>query len=187
MGQPFLITGLPRSRTAWFALLANMAPRTVCYHEPTADSESFDEMLDLWEATDWDYIGISDSTLGFQIGRILRDVKPRVLVIERPIEDVRKSLVAYLSGLEISMPRIDAYLTSLLASITENIAHPSIHRVGFEELRDEGNVRDALAWILPGAEVRSLDLIMRMNVQVDRDYAISKAKIPHNHWYRCAA
>lgn len=40
--SPFLLFGLPRSRTAWFSTMLSLGKRT-CYHELEADCLSFDE------------------------------------------------------------------------------------------------------------------------------------------------
>lgn len=183
--RPFLITGLPRSRTAWMALLTSTAPRTICHHEPSADTQSFEDLVALWREPGFDRVGMSDSTLGFQLERITKEIDPRILVIERPIAEVRGSMLKYLAGLDFSINRMDDYLAELSAAL--EFKHDDIARIPYADLKDRETLLFALAWILPDVEWPNLDSIMGMNVQVDRAYAMARASTPHSHWYRRAA
>lgn len=184
MGRPFLITGLPRSRTAWFSMLASTAQGIFCYHEPTAGLQSFDALAKLWANPRFENVGVADSTLGFQLERILRDIQPRTLVVERPIGEVRESLLAYMSGIAISVPAIDSYLEALQSSIEACLPHPLVHRITYQDLQDRTELYAALDWVMPGTHFENLDNLMHMNVQIDRDYVLAQAARPHTHWYR---
>jgi len=98
--KPFLVIGLPRSKTAWLSNYFTNYGIT-CYHEPSVNHrvERIEEMLG-------DKHGASDSGLVFSSDWVIRRVntgKVRVLIVNRPKEDVAKSLeVAYKAeGLEI--------------------------------------------------------------------------------------
>jgi hypothetical protein len=100
---------------------------------------------------------------------------------------VRASLLAYLDGVKISIPAIDAYLEELSAALS--FTHPLIRRISYDDLRPARprHADRALDWVLPGVEIPNLDSVMGMNVQVDRVFAMSRATRPHSHWYREAA
>lgn len=84
MPKHFLITGLPRSRTAWLAAFMS-AGNCVCLHEPRNWESVF--------ASDGPkFVGISDSGLGFQLGRIMQDYDMPVLIVERLLKRLRHRL-----------------------------------------------------------------------------------------------
>lgn len=185
MSQPFLITGLPRSRTAWFAVTAGTGRGVLCRHEASADCQSFGELIAMWRNPAYQHVGISDHALGFQLERILRAAVPRTLVIDRPIGDVRASILAFMAGVEISVPAIDHFLECLSEALA--LPHPLVRHIAYRDLQDRDALIDAFSWILPGVEICDMDDLMRMNIQVDRAYALERARRPHSHWYRAAA
>jgi len=165
----FWITGLPRSRTAWFAVAMRAAGRA-CFHELTAETGSYAELKDRW--TD----GNSDSACGLQVARILSDVAPRTLVIERPVEDVALSLV------RIYGPRIGlfAHLEGLREALS--VAHPLIKRIAFDDLNDRDALIEAAEWLSPGSG-KAVASLSNMNIQVTREHAEALTGIPHTLWH----
>ena len=160
MSLPFLITGLPRSKTAWMAVAASTGSST-CAHEPTADLPHWTGVFDLWEAGTLAYTGISDSTLGFHLPEIIETIHPRVLIIERDIEQVEDSLEKLFGVRTNFCPILAGYL---------RYEHPLIRRVPFTALAGVTTVQDCLKWLMPSAphpEQNRLEKLVRMNIQTD--------------------
>lgn len=89
MKNPFFITGLPRSRTAWLANLF-CTDDTVCYHEP---HESVTALID--GSTDM-RIGVADCTLPMKFKAIIEKYPDsRWLYIDRDYSDSMRSFVRY--------------------------------------------------------------------------------------------
>jgi len=117
----YLITGLPRSRTAWFAEFMG------CPHEPIVRMNNISDIDEFFEKNE----GCSDFGMGFWLGYILEKIKPRVLVIERPIEDVKKSL----KSLNLDIP--DTNFCELLAdNISQYRANELVKVVHFDDLNN---------------------------------------------------
>ena len=91
--QPFFVCGLPRSRTAWWSVVAS-TPYSVCLHEPAKDCKTFEELKERWLSLPV-YRGISDSGLAFQMGRIMQEIEPRTLIVDRDPNDVLASFRRY--------------------------------------------------------------------------------------------
>src|ERR1700733_452815 len=64
MPKYFIITGLPRSRTAWLAGLFSTG-NVICFHEPINNFSSLKEMKDYLDSLPYEYVGISDSSIGY--------------------------------------------------------------------------------------------------------------------------
>lgn len=152
---PFLITGLPRSRTAWMAVVSG------ALHEP--------ERLPLpWEG------GVSDHGLSLRLAEILETVQPRTLIIERPIHEVARSLKAYVgNSLDLDLTRLCQGLIAMKAAM--DIDHPLIKRVAFHDLNDISVVRDCLAW-LGAPEPPNLPQLQHMVIQSDLGHNIDRLK-----------
>lgn len=146
MSQPFLITGLPRSRTAWMAEIAH-SDRAVCFHEPMAHLARWDDVFgEIWgERWVRAFVGIADHGLGFHLPEIMRRAEPRTLIIERPIVEVEASLD--LIGLLGSR----LFLELLAAALAYQ--HPLIRRVPYASLADTSAVVECLQWLMPGAPI----------------------------------
>jgi hypothetical protein len=170
MTQPFLITGLPRSRTAWLSAVCNLNQHAICHHEPIQNLKHWHEALSLWEMRGYTYTGISDSSLGFHLPEILRLHSPNTLVILRDREAVEASLEAM--GVYAGN-----YCRLLHSRIQAALRHPLVMAVGFEELRDPNVVCDALQWLMLGCEVdrEKVAAMCRFNITVDVDQIRDKA------------
>jgi hypothetical protein len=160
----FFITGLPRSRTAWFAVVAGAR------HEPSS-TQSVHKLLGHWP----DGTGVSDSNLGLHIADVMRLVGPRTLVIERPVGDVEASFVRYVmrSGYDLQLMG-HGMLYERLGVLEHALRyeHPLIKRVDFSALNDIGTVRECLDW-LGVPEPPLLDQLMHMNIQSDFDFNLA--------------
>jgi hypothetical protein len=159
--EPFLITGLPRSRTAWMAVAA-LNDQSICWHEPLAWLKQWEGALDLWRSSAHRYVGISDSALGFHLPEIIARASPRVLVIERDIAEVKASGAALGIG-------PSNYLTLLKAALV--IDHPLIVRVPYDALTDDRVVASCLRHLMPRADIHMdrIKVLQRMNIQTDME------------------
>lgn len=94
------ITGLPRSRTKWFADYFDGLPNINGYHEPLNGLHSKDSFYDLCQRPN---VVISDS------GLHITDFQERfpdhkTVLIERPIDDVFSSLLTYFHRQALGRP-----------------------------------------------------------------------------------
>lgn len=169
MTEPFLITGLPRSRTAWMAVAATNAS-SICYHEPISTMPKWEDVFDLWSASPWPYTGISDSSLGFHLEKILAEIKPRTLVIERPVDEVESSL-------ERILPAMSNYTALLVEYLTPFLDHPLVRRVPYAALEDSETVVECLRYLMPHADVSLVKIaeLQRLNIQTDMERTIRMA------------
>ena len=160
MTHPFLITGLPRSRTAWFAALASQMERAICYHEPMARLRRWEDSFNVWDHSPYQFTGLSDSALGFHLPQILRDYSPNTVMVLRDQREVVASLAARgVAG--------EAYCDVLHRRLMRSIRHPLVMTVGFDELGDAIKAGECLQWLMPGARLdwEKIEQMCRINVQ----------------------
>jgi len=157
MPQPFLITGMPRSRTAWFAVACTTAAG-ICHHEPGRGE--FDDAKRLLVNGD----GISDSRLGLHLARILDEIGPRTLVIDRDPEAVMASFSRYS---DTALAKVRGFASRRLDGLRAALAidHPLVKRVDLAALDDIDTVRECMDWL--GVEPLNLEQLMHMNIQSD--------------------
>ena len=168
----FFITGLPRSRTAWLATLADMVPNAVCHHEPTTWFDRWQDVETIWGESEAGHVGISDSCLGFRLGDILDHYGPRVLVVARPMEEVAASLEA------IGLPVAHKALAILWGRIHPYLDDPLVRVVPYDALYDEVTVFSCLKHLMPDAHIdpAKVGRMMSMNVQADTTFTMARAK-----------
>jgi hypothetical protein len=153
----FLITGLPRSRTAWWAVV------TGALHEPFSHAGETDR----WP----DCRGVSDSGVAPILPHIIERFAPRTLIIERPMAEVVGSLAVYLSDVEgLDWKRIYAFLGQALCGL--RVEHPLIFRLAYSDLSSLETVRSGLAW-LKVREPANLEQLLHFNVQSDLSWNIA--------------
>lgn len=181
--KPFYIGGLPRSRTAWLSVVA-MTPRSICAHECSKDFDSFDDLKAAWTAPRPypEFVGVSDSGLGLQIARVLEEIQPRTLIVERDMEEVRRSLAAYMRGVPYDTALGDAFLHKIQSSLDAVARHPLVLRLPYEKLRHPEAVQHAFAWLCPGLDTSHIPALMRLNVQVDRSALMDEIRDAGDHW-----
>lgn len=177
-----MVCGLPRSRTAWFSVVTSTA-RSLCYHEPVARTASFEELASIWKPVAGIGVGVSDSALSLHLGRILRELEPRTLIVERPISDVVASMDNYMAGLPNNGFDGHAYLMALCREIEAHRSHPLVKMVAFDDLDDYGTVSDCLKWLLPDVDFPDLKFLMTMKIEVRRDYVLGLVARGHNLWH----
>ena len=161
----FLITGLPRSRTAWWAVTMDAT------HEPSATVKS----LAAWST----YLerGISDSAIGLKLEEIMHEYAPRTLIVERPLQDVLTSAERLYgragSNLCYGLYRLQAAL---------RFEHPLIRRIEFDDLNDPAKLFNAAEWLSRGYGPRALSM-KDFNIQVTRDHALALAEHAEPGWF----
>jgi hypothetical protein len=165
MSEPFLITGQPRSRTAWFAAAA-MTDQSICCHEPTRYLNRWDDVFDaVWGGYGSRYAGISDHGLGFWLPEIMRRASPRTLIIERPVTDVKQSL----ARLGLPSSNFPDLLQEALA-----FDHPRIMRVPYANLEQSEVVMRCLRHLVPGAviSIARIRELQTLNIQAQTGESI---------------
>jgi hypothetical protein len=170
MSEYYLITGLPRSRTAWMAAAAT-TDQSICWHEPLPRLSRWEDIFEtIWRRSRHRYVGISDSALGFHLPEIIARAAPRVLVIERDITEVEASGAA----IGIVAPK---YLTLLKAAL--GYVHPLIERVPYADLADDRVVAACLRHLMPKAVIHMdrIKALQGFNIQADLKHV--KRHAPH--------
>lgn len=184
MNGRFMITGLPRSRTAWWSVVATTS-LSYCHHEPLPHTRSFDDLKRYFET--WPhrpFAGISDSGIAPVLGRILEEIQPRTLIVMRDVFAVRESLEAYFGAGVSDRGTLWAELCNSRIILRKFAGHDLVKVVPFEALNDINVVRQCMAWLVPGPEIPFPDQLMDFNIQVKREKAVLDRKLPHNGWHR---
>jgi hypothetical protein len=184
LAKPFLITSLPRSRTAWWSVAAS-TPVSRCVHEPLKNTESFDELVDCWDG-DKEFAGISDSGLVPQLGRILAAVEPRTLLIRRDPKQVIASFMNYMSAHTVDLIALRNYVTASNAELDKWAKHPLVRSVNYDDLCDVEFVETCFEWLMPGQFDHFNFELMDMNIQVDKGFAATSILAPHSRWFLAA-
>ncbi len=165
MKQPFLITGLPRSRTAWLTAAANTVPGALCTHEESIEWDTWDQAFDVWGSATHRYRGFSDSLLGLHLRPIMERARPRCLVVVREVDAVADSLRRLLPG----YPDPRRFLELLARRLEDAIDEFGLPTIKFRDLGDSAKVALALRGLMPGAAVDHgrVASLTHLNVQVD--------------------
>jgi len=148
----FLITGLPRSRTAWWATCTGALHEPISQHGPGWMSE--------WQGDE----GVSDAGAAYYLGFILEKIKPRTLIVERPKAEVIESYKRYFGRDALNWEVVDALLDKALLGLA--VESPLIKRVRFDDLARLSVVEDCISWL--GAPTPpNLAQLARMRVESD--------------------
>ena len=166
----FLITGTPRSRTAWFAALCNTVAADVrCYHEPLKYMTKWQDVYDMWQdgISYTGSLGVSDHSLGFHLKEILHVKKPRTLVIVRDKAEVEQSLKnigAYTPG----------YIDLLLERLFDGLGEGETLGVNYESLTDSSFVCQCIKHLLPNYSINlnKVEAMMELNIQASAAEAL---------------
>ena len=146
---PFIVYGLPRSRTYWLSHFLSYGD-TKCYHEACMYMRSIDDMRSFLSQ---DNTGAAE-TAAAPGWRLIHHYRPdiRAVVVRRPVEDVVKSLLAVdMSGVarydvalaHKSMSYLDRYLDQIEANV------PGAVSVRFDDLADQETCRRVFEHCLP--------------------------------------
>lgn len=164
--KPFLITGLPRSRTAWLSVVTT-GPHSFCHHEPLTHTSSFEEYEEFWTKPNVPFVGISDSGIVPQLGRVLVQIEPQTLIVRRDIVQVKASLRKAFADYEMDHKIGDKYLDTCESELKKWLTHPLVRVVEFEELRDAMTVDKCIKWLMPQNDIPFNRALMDLNIQAD--------------------
>lgn len=141
----FVVTGLPRSRTAWMAAFLSTG-ETLCLHEPSYRMMSIEDLNEILDTNFYKHIGVSESGLGFFAPWILENLQCRMLVIERDFGDVERSMRKFGFPPQFSYDYCAVVMESLLAVKR----HPLVKWVHFNSLVNKRVMQDIYWWLMPG-------------------------------------
>ncbi len=167
----FLITGLPRSRTAWMAAFMSTC-RVLCRHEPLKALSSIKDMPSVMLSDNHTHVGASDSGAGLFLPWIMANMPMPVLVIERDLRDVQLSMST------IGFPIGDA-LEQLLCELRAYRNHPDVMWVAFDSLNEKRTMLKIWEHLVPGLQFDNdrFELFRELNIEADVDsvkqYALS--------------
>lgn len=163
MRAPFLISGLPRSRTAWLARAATIDGVSVCEHEPASRMSGLEDLQRYYFERQGaaEYVGISDPTLSAMLPVILDFLPMRTLVVLRDPQEVINSLLA--------MGRDPKNVTLGVKGINAVQGHPLVYGIRFNELGNSYKVKKALEWLMPGTKVsrRAIEALQSKRISID--------------------
>ena len=164
--QPFIIYSLPRSRTAWLSAFLSYEDWT-CFHERAMYMRGVDEIKALFSRQ---RIGSVETAAGqgwFLIHHYFPDIK--AVVIRRPIEDVRASLLRGVDGLGLynqeQLSQVLNYGDRMLDQIAKQ---PGVLTIAHEELDSEEGCRQIFEHCLPHKFDRAWWLSLKdKNIQIN--------------------
>ena len=153
-------------------------PRSSCAHELTATCQSLVDLKAKWQyGSSAEFRGNADSACGLHIERIIKEVRPRTLIIRRPIGEVADSMARFmgydLKPLMGCLERLDEAL---------DFKHPLIKTVAYRDLTDRECLSNAVEWLVP-CQVNNALSLSTFNIQAERDYALALMRAPHSYWH----
>lgn len=146
----FVITGLPRTRTAWMAALMS-GERSICFHEPKNIFGSWNAFFAYATTLDYEYIGISDSSVTidplfdwsiFQMAKIV--------MIDRNPEDVIDS---YSNVMDFSHTEAADLVLRVYDGLNQLVAKHEVMHVGYDALESIATVAAIWDYCLPGIRI----------------------------------
>lgn len=150
MSHPFLISALPRSRTAWLSVFFTYYPN-FCLHEGLAKYGTVESLLRAANAAPGP-VGNSDSSLTLKADDVIFAAEhglARVAVIDRPLEEVRPSLTKYYAGSGIDQDKVLGVVVPGHERIRDS-GHALV--VKYDDLNKEETVRELFDHLLPGQQ-----------------------------------
>lgn len=160
--MPFIVLGLPRSRTAWLSRFLTYKDH-YCGHEELRHMRSLDDVK-TWLSMR--HIGTAETNAAPWWRTLLRfspDI--RVVVVRRPVEEVVESLAAFgfdPAVMEPAMRKLDAKLNQIVKRV------PGALEVAFDALNDEEVCRQVFEHCLPYPfDLKHWQKLAKENVQCD--------------------
>lgn len=144
--RPFLVLGLPRSRTAWLSRFLTYGDH-VCGHDELRHCRSMDDVR-AWFAQGC--IG-SAETAAAPFWRLFDQIAPgvQIVVVRRPVDQVVDSLMA-LPGVVFDRDRLTAEMVKLDRKLDQITARAdNVLSVSFDGLADETTCRAVFHHCLP--------------------------------------
>lgn len=157
----FFITGMPGTPLEWLAVLCT-TDQVLCRHSVTPILASIEDLKDLYEAGAYKYVGIADTALGFFSERILREYKPRTVVIYRDPAEVDQEIAA-------KGARATNYNDLLAAALERVRKSPGVMWVPATALRQKRVVQKIFWHCLEGIafDEARFDALWSLMIQVD--------------------
>ena len=141
MSNKFIITGFPRSRTAWLSALL-CSENVLCLHEPINNFISLDLMKMYVDELDYEYVGISDSSIALNhFFYISYFSEYPVVIINRRKEEVANSLLK-ITGLP--QTKIERILNMIELGLNEIRTNCNVLEIDYNDL-DNINVLKVIA------------------------------------------
>lgn len=169
--QPFYVTGLPRSRTAWLSVALSDWSQSACLHEPLLrwpDSSAETAAAELAK-TRTPFAGMSDSGLAVAAPDLVGLLPgPSLIVWRNPIQ-VLDSLTKYMPGSNVDE------LAGMLALLHHRLAifharyEPMV--VQFDALSDINTMREIWHHLLPGVKFQRRRIESLQSMRIDPDPA----------------
>lgn len=159
---PFIITGLPRSRSAWLANLFTHGP-SHCFHDVLADIGTLEELPALVEMLGGegkDHVGFADTALPYKAAQLMALLpEAKWIIVLRDQAEAVASYVDYFTRhpypgqLPPEQDTADwafGHLQHGLDLLHARLPRERLRVVEFEELNDEATVQMLWEFILPG-------------------------------------
>jgi hypothetical protein len=146
MTNNFVITGMPRMRSAWFAAYLTQGD-VLCYHEAIHSEETL-------QTAGYSHVGTADS--GYILSPDWIEAAPahKLVIVHRPVDDVVRSL----KGIGQSDTRW------LLEAMGPKLRQLEGLHIEFDDINDKlEDIHDYLG--LPGYDEERADLFANLNVQ----------------------
>lgn len=159
MKKPFIITGLPRSRTAWLANLFT-TDRTICHHDCAFSFEAIPDNDKI--------VGFSGPQLCLQFTEVANyfPTAPWLVVIR----DGNDSLASFKKLAEPEITVTDKWWADRVHLISQICARYQVEVIRFDDLDNEREMRLAWAHLLPGIDfdVDRYKMLCKLNVQQEK-------------------
>lgn len=175
MINDFYITGLPRTRTAWFSALFT-GHEMYCFHEVLKYADEIEDIPSIINGRREFYVGASGSDFPFYFERVMSSPKAPVVVVERNIYEVRKSLRELFGD--------DDY--ELLLETNEKLEEvknlPNVLVVDYNDLDNENQIKKIWEHCIPGIKFDRDKWIqlntLRISIEKDKylDFLINSVK-----------
>lgn len=141
---PFIIYGLPRSRTAWLADFLTYGDWS-CFHETTLHMRS---IADIQTFLAREKVGTSE-TAAAPGWRLIHHYSPdiRAVVVKRAPEDALASMLQL--GISYDMPELKRILAYLVRIMDEISDQPNVLTIDYDDLATEGGCAAVFEHCLP--------------------------------------
>lgn len=173
MPKYFIITGLPRSRTAWLAALFCNG-NVICFHEPVNNFSSLKEMKEFLDTLPYEYVGISDSSIGFYEKFYTDNFKDAPIVVIDRIEEEAKIDLAYF--LDISIDKANELIRKLDSGLEDIKQRAKIFN--FRELNNNDVVEQVWNALIPSIPFDKLrcELFQTLMIQQHKEKVFKNLK-----------
>lgn len=168
----FLITGLPRSRTAWFAAFMSLG-QTICFHEPLKHLSDISELPDALRSVNHMHVGASDSGAGYFLPWITQNLMGMpILVIDRDVDDVAASM----AGIGLPMGRALTLLSDRLLAVK---GRPGVMWVSFDSLNNKRIMQKIWWHLMPGVafDEERYELFKDLRIEADVSKVAALAEV----------